>query len=408
MTIKKRLLISNILMIIIPAVVGMTATLGAAKVCKQIIYRQVVTEIYEKQSDFENKPHRGNDNSDFYGIKDYHKSNDYMLIDSSSNERDKIIILFIGGLVFLVTAGSILITNRFLTKFVFNKIEKPIDILVEGVTQIKDGNLDYKIDYEENDEFLPVCNAFNDMASRLKESVDNTQRQEQNRKELIAGISHDIRTPLTSINAYIEGLLDNVAATPEMQQKYMHTIKQKAKDIDNMVDKLFMFSKLDLGEYPFYPEKIDIALEINKILDENKKEYIEKGLNINVTDPQNNLTVFADPVQFRNAVINILENSAKYKNKDTVNVDIKYFDEDDFVKIAIEDDGPGVEEKALSKLFDVFYRNDPSRNNPSKGSGLGLAITAKIIEKFNGSIYAENVSPTGLRIVFTLPKREGI
>ena len=301
-----------------------------------------------------------------------------------------------------------MITNRFLTKFVFNKIEKPIDILVEGVTQIKDGNLDYKIDYEENDEFLPVCNAFNDMASRLKESVDNTQRQEQNRKELIAGISHDIRTPLTSINAYIEGLLDNVAATPEMQQKYMHTIKQKAKDIDNMVDKLFMFSKLDLGEYPFYPEKIDIALEINKILDENKKEYIEKGLNINVTDPQNNLTVFADPVQFRNAVINILENSAKYKNKDTVNVDIKYFDEDDFVKIAIEDDGPGVEEKALSKLFDVFYRNDPSRNNPSKGSGLGLAITAKIIEKFNGSIYAENVSPTGLRIVFTLPKREGI
>lgn len=94
------------------------------------------------------------------------------------------------------------------------------------------------------------------MAARLKESVEITQKNEQNRKELIAGISHDLRTPLTSIKAYIEGLLEGVAATPQMQQKYMKTILAKANDIDRMVDKLFLFSKLDLDDCPFYPQKM--------------------------------------------------------------------------------------------------------------------------------------------------------
>lgn len=392
MTIKKRLLISNILMIIIPAIVGISATLGAAKACKTIIYRQVATEISEKSKD------------NF--IDKYDTLNKYNTNDNYYEETDKIVILLIGCGIFMLTAVSIFAANRFLIKFVFKNIEKPIDILVEGVNQIQNGNLDYKIEYDENDEFSTVCQDFNKMALRLKESVEITQKQEQNRKELIAGISHDIRTPLTSIKAYIEGLLDQVADTPEMQQKYMETIKQKANDIDNMVDKLFMFSKLDLGEYPFYPEEIDIYYEISKILDENKNEYNKKGMNIVLESVPEKLTVFADPLQFRNAVINVLENSLKYKDNDTITVNIKCIDNDKYVKIVIEDNGPGVGSEAIDKLFNVFYRNDPSRNNPSKGSGLGLAITAKIIERFGGSIFAENTNPKGLRIIFTLPKKE--
>ncbi|MGN1318520.1 MAG: sensor histidine kinase [Lachnospirales bacterium] len=405
MTIKKRLLISNILMIIIPAIVGISATLGAAKACKTIIYRQFIEEINEDSEKLyieNNLPKHTKE----YLKKEYRLK--YDLTENYSDKKDKFIIISIGFGVMVLTLGSIFVTNRFLTAFVFKKIEKPIDILVEGVNQIREGNLDYYIDYYENDEFLTVCQNFNEMAIRLKNSVENTQKQEQSRKELIAGISHDIRTPLTSIKAYIEGLLDNVATTPQMQQKYMETIKQKANDMDNMVDKLFMFSKLDLGDYPFYPEEINIDYEINKILDENKEEYNKKGMNVVFENISDKLTVFVDPVQFRNTIINILENSLKYKDNDTVTVNIKCYDEDKYVKTIIEDNGPGVSEEAINKLFDVFYRSDPSRNNPSKGSGLGLAIASKIIEHFGGNIYAENIKPKGLRIVFTLPKKEDI
>lgn len=386
MTIKKRLFLSNILMIIIPAVVGITVAIVTAAACKDIIYRQVVAELEEKNS------------------RIYMAENFISQYNSYDNLTEKILIYFLCLVIFLLVAGAIFATNRFLTMFVFKKIEKPIDILVKGVNQIRDGNIDYKIEYSENDEFLPVCQDFNEMAYRLKESVENTQKNEQNRKELIAGISHDIRTPLTSIKAYIEGLLDGVASTPEMQQKYMETIRQKANDIDSMVDKLFLFSKLDLGEYPFYPEGIDIENEIEKIIEEN--EYSKNGMNVILESIPEKIIVYADPVQFRNSIINILENSIKYKDEDTVTVNIKCLNFGELVKIIIEDNGPGADDDALDKLFDVFYRNDPSRNNPSKGSGLGLAITAKILERFGGSIRAENVNPKGLRIIITLPKKE--
>jgi len=334
----------------------------------------------------------------------------YNSLEKISEKEDlfiDIIKMSIVLLVIIFVITTVFITNRFLIKFVFRKIEKPLHILIEGVNEIRNGNLDFHIEYTENDEFLLVCDDFNNMALRLKESVENTQKQELNRKELIAGISHDIRTPLTSIKAYIEGLIDGIADTPMLRQKYMRTIQQKANDIDNMVDKLFMFSKLDLGEYPFYPEKIDINNEIMKIIEENKSNYAVRGMNIVYESIPQKYIVYVDPIQLRNAVTNILENSIKYKDKDNVTVNIKCFDNNDFVTVIIEDNGPGVPEEALEKLFNVFYRADPSRNNSNKGSGLGLAITAKIMERFDGSISAENVVPNGLRIIITLPKRNG-
>lgn len=281
-----------------------------------------------------------------------------------------------------------------------------MDILTDGVHQIRDGNLDYRITYNEQDEFQSVCEDFNDMAVRLRESVEITQKNEQNRKELIAGISHDLRTPLTSIKAYIEGLLEGVAATPQMQQKYMKTILAKANDIDRMVDKLFLFSKLDLGDCPFYPEKLNIGQEIRSVVTSNEKEYREKGMQILCKDIPQDWEVYADTVQLRNAITNILENSLKYKDSETVAVEIYCENSTEDVSVIIDDNGPGVPSEALPKLFDVFYRSDSSRNNPNKGSGLGLAITSKILERFGGSIHAENLQPKGLRIVMTIPKEE--
>lgn len=320
------------------------------------------------------------------------------------SQHNEFVVANIVVVVCALIVVAVIVTNRFLTKFVFQKIEAPLEILESGVHQIRDGNLDYRIAYQGKDEFQSICADFNDMAQKLKESVEITQKNEQNRKELIAGISHDLRTPLTSIKAYIEGLLEGVAATPQMQQKYMETIRTKANDIDHMVDKLFLFSKLDLGDCPFYPEKLEIGQEIQSVIASNEKEYREKGMQIVWEEMPSDLQVYADPVQLRNAVTNILENSLKYKDAETVTVTVRWEETPDAVHLILEDNGPGVPEEALPKLFDVFYRSDPSRKNPHQGSGLGLAITAKILERSGGSIYAENLKPKGLRIVMTIPK----
>jgi signal transduction histidine kinase len=117
----------------------------------------------------------------------------------------KVAIALSGIILIAAIFLSILLTNRFLTKFVFQKIERPLDILAGGVRQISEGNLEYRIEYGSQDEFMPVCEDFNEMATRLKASVELLQQHEQSRKELIVGISHDLRSPLTSIRAYCGG-----------------------------------------------------------------------------------------------------------------------------------------------------------------------------------------------------------
>lgn len=297
---------------------------------------------------------------------------------------------------------SILLTNRFLTRFVFKRIEEPLDVLADGVHEIKNGNLEYRIPYDREDEFLTVCKDFNDMAVRLKQSVDGLQRQEQSRKELIAGISHDLRSPLTSIQAYVEGLLDGVARTPEAQRRYLETIKGKAEDLAHIISQLFLFSKMELKEYPENPVLLSLDEKIMDIVSALKEDYARQGLTIHTElKPMN---IYADPVDLHRIITNILENSLKYKKKEQGNMWICLEQTADGGRLSFADDGPGVSGEALPHLFEVFYRSDPSRQNPDKGSGLGLAIVASAVQRMGGTIQAFCNEPQGLEIRIDFPK----
>lgn len=299
-------------------------------------------------------------------------------------------------LILFTIFASILFTNRFLTKFVWKRIEEPLDILVNGVHELRDGNLDYRITYERQDEFLPVCQDFNEMAGRLKEMVQRIQQQERSRKELIAGISHDIRTPLTSIQAYVEGLLDGIAKTPEAERRYLETIKTKAKDLDHIVSQLFLFSKMELGEYPKDLRELRLNEVMEDIVLPRQEEYRQKGLSIMMDLEE--VSLKADPVQLQRITTNILENSLKYKVKEQGNLQISLHRKESGFYLSFADDGPGVPEESLPHLFEVFYRSDPSRQNPHQGSGLGLAIVAAAAEQMGGSIRALPSRMGGLEI----------
>jgi len=293
--------------------------------------------------------------------------------------------------------------NRALTQFVFRSIITPIDILVYGVNQICDGNLAYRIEYNKKDEFAQICYDFNDMAHRLSDMVGARQKDEISRRELIAGISHDLRTPLTSIKAYVEGLEKGVASTPQVQKRYFETIKSKTSDLEYIINQLFLFSKLDVGEFPLYMEEIDIGEQINKLVDIFRNEYAQKGLSINLNRNLKNVFVKIDIMQFHNVIQNILENSVKYKKEESVITEIVCIQNLSNVIITLTDNGPGVPNESIEKLFDLFYRSDASRKNPSNGSGIGLATAKKIINMMNGEIRAKNVTNGGLAIIITLP-----
>ena len=302
-------------------------------------------------------------------------------------------------LVLAAIVCSILLTNRFLTRFVFRRIEAPLTLLAAGVRRIGEGDLDYRISYGQPDEFAPVCTAFNEMAERLKASVERTRRDEESRKELLAGISHDLRSPLTSIQAYVEGLLDGVARTDEAKERYLRTIHAKAADIDRLVSQLFLYAKLDLEGFPVVCGPLRLDRFMAELVEELSTDYRERGLEL-VTEDLPEVTVSADPVQLRRVITNLLDNSAKYKVKAVGRVSISL---DAGGRLTLSDDGPGVPEEALPRLFDVFYRSDPARKNPAGGSGLGLSIAARAVQRMGGAIRAFHAPTGGLAIEITLP-----
>ncbi len=318
--------------------------------------------------------------------------------------REQMTTFMVGyiGIVVVFAVIVITITNGILSSNIYKNLIKPLELLSYGADQIKNGNLDFDMNYECDDEFKQVCDDFDEMRRRLKESVQAKLKYEENRKELVAGISHDLRTPLTGIKGYVEGLIDGVANTPEKVNKYLNTIHRKACDMDELVDRLFLFSKLDTGKYPFDFELISVNGYFDKIYDDIREEFLKKGLKIRyINKCGEDYKIKIDCREIRRVIFNILDNTVKYNDREDKESEIYISKEDGMLVIKISDNGKGVDDEILCKLFESFYRADPSRTNPSQGSGLGLAIAKNIVEAHRGEIEASNNN--GLTIVIKLP-----
>ena len=218
----------------------------------------------------------------------------------------------------------------------------------------------------------------------------------------MAGISHDLRSPLTAIRAYTEGLLDGVAETEEDRKQYLGIIRDRARDLQTLVDQLFLFSRMDLGENLDHPERISLKQELSLLTEVLGPDYEKRGLDLTLDAPCEG-RVMMDPDTLQRIVSNIAENSLKYKTAPRGRLDIALRETEDYVSLAFTDDGPGVDEEALPHVFDAFYRADPARSR-SIGSGLGLAIVSRAVRNMKGRILARNVQPHGLRLEIQLPR----
>ncbi len=314
---------------------------------------------------------------------------------------DILTIIIIVAIVFIILLGL------YLSRLLSRQILEPLSALRKASAEIRQGNLDTPIEIQAQDEFGDACRDFEAMRLELKAAREQQEKYEENRKELIAGISHDLSTPLTSMKGYASGILDGIAKTPEKQRHYVEMILQGATTMEKLVESLFLFSKLDLGRIPFNFENVPLKDYFTDFYNEQKPLLAEKNINLTMEmnlpkDEQGMVSI--DRMQFQRVIDNLISNSSKYSNRDKVDINIRLEAINNNLRITFADNGPGVPTDDLPKLFDSFYRTDQARSNVAKGSGLGLAITKRIIDGMNGNIWAEANPAGGLCIIIELIK----
>ncbi|WP_027416616.1 sensor histidine kinase [Aneurinibacillus terranovensis] len=299
----------------------------------------------------------------------------------------------------------IIFTNGILTYIVSRSIVKPLKSLKKAAEQIKEGNLNFVLESYPRDEIGELAGAFEGMRLQLKTSVEQQIQYENNRKELISSISHDLKTPITAIKGYVEGIMDGVADSQEKMERYIKTISLKANDLDELIDQLFLFSKLDLKKLPFNFEEIDLHAYLLDCAEEMEFDTGRSGVALQYhTEVKDPLMVIADREQLKRVIMNVVENAVKYMNRENGTIDIYLTASQTTATIKIKDNGQGIPRHLLPFIFDTFYRTDASRNSSTGGSGLGLAISKRIVEEHGGRIWVESIEGEGTSILFTLKR----
>ncbi len=297
-------------------------------------------------------------------------------------------------------------TAIILMVWIYRSIIRPLNILRVAMNQIKDGDLDYSVESETEDEIGQLCDDFEEMRIRLKELIDSRLQYEEDIKELISNISHDLKTPLTAIKGYSEGLIDGVADTLEKQEKYLKTIFMKANDMSILVDELAFYAKIDCNTIPYSFKEINLHGYFDDCIEDIGLDLEVKNIEIlyhNEVEPD--VEVIADVEQLKRVINNIIGNAVKYLDKQKGVIQIRIHDIGSYVQVEIEDNGVGIPKADIPYIFDRFYRADTSRNSKKGGSGLGLAISKKIIDDHAGKIWAQSEQGVGTTICFTLKKR---
>ena len=302
----------------------------------------------------------------------------------------------------------LVVTAAILMLWIYAGISVPLNKLRNATHKIAEGNLNFTMEVTGEDEISDLCRDFEEMRKRLLESTEQKLEYDQESKELISNISHDLKTPLTAIKGYVEGIMDGVADTPEKMDRYIRTIYNKTNDMDRLINELTFYSKIDANRIPYTFNKINVKNYFEDCVEEMGIELESKGFAFSYkNEVDDSVEVIADAEQIKRVINNIVSNSVKYMDKSDPRIDIRVKDVGDFVQIEIEDNGRGIGTKELPNIFERFYRADASRHSAG-GSGIGLSIVKKIIEDHGGKIWASSTLGKGTVMYFVLRKYQEV
>ena len=311
--------------------------------------------------------------------------------------------LFISAFVILISVALVV------GLWVYRSIAVPLVKLKKATQNIKEGNLDFVLDVEGKDEFSELCQDFEEMRRRLKESTEEKSLIEKENRELISNISHDLKTPITAVKGYVEGIMDGVADTPEKMDRYVRTIYNKTNEMDHLINELTFYSKIDTNRIPYTFSKLNVEDYFGDCAEEVGLELETRGIELVYANyVESDVLVIADGEQIRRVIHNIISNAIKYMDKPKGIIQIRVKDVGDFIQVEIEDNGKGIAAKDLTCIFDRFYRTDVSRNSSKGGSGIGLSIVKKILEDHGGKVWATSRLGIGTIMYFVLRKYQEV
>lgn len=269
-----------------------------------------------------------------------------------------------------------------------NKRIKYLKYIINKVGSITNENFIEELEFKGNDEIADLANSINIMSNRLKENYEKEKKVEKAKNELIIAVSHDLRTPLTSIIGYLELLNDDRFLYEDVQKDYLNIAYEKSISLKKIINELFEFTKLNndiatLEKIPF-----NIATLVNQIVGEQIPFFKERNIEVAIESTVQELYCEIDIQKMVRVLENIVKNAEKYSFPNTI-FKVSMMEIDNNIKISFENTGENINKDELEKIFEKMYRLDKSRTGETEGSGLGLAISKKIIELHNGKLWAE-------------------
>lgn len=301
-------------------------------------------------------------------------------------------------------------TAAILVIWTYSGIISRLRQLNKAAENIRDGNLDFSIDTKGHDEISELSESFEAMRKRLQMNAQEKLDAEQEHRMLISNIAHDLKTPITAIKGYSEGILDGVANTPEKQERYLKTIYNKANEMNTLINELTLYSNIDTNKIPYNFHKLNVKDYFTDCMEELEMDLENQHMQLTFFNYVDEDTLMiADPEQLGRVIHNIIGNAIKYMRAEEPSfISMRIKDVGDFIQVEIEDNGKGISNKDLPYIFDRFYRADASRNSAAGGSGIGLSIVKKIIEDHGGKIWATSKENVGTVMYFVLRKYQEV
>lgn len=303
------------------------------------------------------------------------------------------------AIVLLVFAGGI---ATVLGYFLSSTVTDRIHLLQAAAEQLAKGDLKTRVPVQGRDEVAMLANAFNRMAEQLQ-AMDQKQRELENmRRDLIAWVSHDLQTPLTSMRAILEALSDGVVDEPEMVNRYLNTAQRDVRSLSALIDDLFQMAQLDAGGFPLSRAQASLSDLVSDTLESFSELAYRDSITLQGKVEPNVDPVFMDTQAIGRVLNNLISNALRHTSAGgKIHVSARRMVEG--VELTVSDTGEGIRAEDIPHIFESFYRGEKSRNRGTGGSGLGLAITRGILRAHGGDIRVESEPGKGTRFIFHIP-----
>lgn len=298
------------------------------------------------------------------------------------------IVFPLGIISFILVIFLLIVATLLVRRFV-----NPLAEVIYAAREISSGNLNTRIPLEGPQDLRSLSESFNEMATSL-------ERNDRERREMLADVAHELRTPLSVIRGRLEGIVDGVY---EENGSQVSMALEQTYVLERLVDDLRLLTLAETRQLPFDKANVNIEALIERVIAMFSAESQEKNVTLTFAEKQRNLSVFVDPQRFEQVMSNLIGNALRYVNENG-RVWVTAVETSDAVRIAVNDNGNGVPEADLPYIFDRFWRKDKSRSRITGGTGLGLAISKQLIEAQGGSIHARNLPEGGLQVIIEFKK----